>query len=76
MKSSIKPSFEVSFGSGKYELMECLTNEESFYTNSLTQNIVTDFEEFSSHNLYLTLKVPLKTLRKLYAREYFTSNDE
>lgn len=75
MKSSIEPSFEVSFGSGKYEMMECLSKEEIFYTNSMAQNIVTDFEEFNSHNLYLTPKVPLKSLRKLYAREYFTSNE-
>ena len=57
-------------------MMECLAKEEVFYTNSLAQNIVTDFAEFDSHNIYLTPKVPLKSLGKLYARDYFSLNEE
>lgn len=41
----------------------------------MAQNIVTNFEEFGTHSLYLTPKIALENLKKLYVKEYFSSND-
>jgi hypothetical protein len=49
IRSPIEPAFDISFGSGKYDTMEWLTKEEIFNTNSMIQNVVTDFSQFTTH---------------------------